>query len=242
MTMMIEFGVPGGERVSGYLAVPEKDQIGPPTESENAPGVVVVQEWWGLNSQIKDVADRLSLEGYRALVPDLYRGRVTQDPDEAQHLMQGLDWAGATNHDIRGALHFLKANGQPTAVLGFCMGGALSIMAGVNLEETNAVVCFYGIPPKEQADPARMAAPFLGHFASEDGWCTPEAVNALEADLKQSNMPVEIHRYEGQHGFFNEQRPPVYNEEAAAQAWERTIAFLRRHIGGAPTAGPRPTP
>lgn len=241
MSMMIQFGSAAGEKLDGYLALPEKDQTARHTPSETAPGVVVVQEWWGLNSQIRDVADRLSLEGYRALVPDLYRGRVTGDADEAQHLMEGLDWSNAARQDIRGALHYLKANGQQAAVLGFCMGGALSIIAGVHVPETDATVCYYGIPPRDVADPAKMQVPFLGHFATDDSWCNPEAVDALDEQIRAAGVPYEIHRYEAQHAFFNNQRPQVYNEEAAKQSWERTLAFLRQHIGpGAESGSPMP--
>ena len=130
----VQFNSPDGSSVPGYLAMPEA--------GESTPGVVVIQEWWGMNSQIKSVADRYAAEGYRALVPDLYRGRVTQDAGEAEHLMTGLDWGGAANQDIRGAVQFLKSGGQKAAVLGFCMGGALTILAAVHVPELDAGVCF----------------------------------------------------------------------------------------------------
>lgn len=218
----IQFKCPNGSTAPGYLATPAK--------GASAAAVVVIQEWWGLNSQIQGVADRFAQAGYRALVPDLYRGRVTQSPDEANHLMSGLDWAGATNQDIRGAAQHLKAGGGKVAVLGFCMGGALTIMSGVHVPEVDAAVCFYGIPPEKAADPQEIRVPIQGHFAQKDDWCTPAAVDALEQKLKAGKVKFELYRYPGQHGFFNEQRPEVYDAQGAAQAWQRTLAFLKAHL------------
>ena len=192
-------------------------------------GIVVIQEWWGLNDQIKGVADRFAAAGYTALAPDLYEGRVTQDPDEANHMMTGLDWGGAYN-DVRGAVQRLKQDCDKVAVLGFCMGGAITIIAGVKIPECDAAVCYYGIPGKEAADPAKMAVPFLGHFASEDDWCTPAAVDALKADLAGVSTPVEIYSYEGkQHAFFNEVSA-AYDKDAAELSWQRTLAFLKAQL------------
>lgn len=222
MGQKIEFKTAGGAICPGYLATP--------ANGDAAPGVVVIQEWWGLNPQIQGVADRFAEAGYRALVPDLYRGRVTTKPDEASHLMNGLDWAGATHQDIRGAVQHLKAKGGKVAVMGFCMGGALTIMAGVHVPEADAGVCFYGIPPEKAADPAKILVPIQGHFAAQDDWCTPAAVDALEKKLMAAKVIHEIHRYPGQHGFFNEKRPEVHDAKASALAWERTLAFLKKHL------------
>jgi len=222
MGTMIEFKTPNGGTAAGYLATP--------AAGDDAPSLVVIQEWWGLNDQIRKVADRFAEQGFRALVPDLYKGRVTGDADEASHLMTGLDWAGATEQDVRGALQHLKANGRKAAVLGFCMGGAITVIAGVKVHETDAAVCFYGIPPAEAADPRRMRVPFQGHFATQDDWCTPAAVDALAGQLHAAGIPHELFRYEAQHAFFNEQRPEVYDAEASRQAWERSLRFLRQHL------------
>jgi carboxymethylenebutenolidase len=223
MGELIQFKRPDGKTCPGYLAKP--------AQGDQAPGVVVIQEWWGMNDQIKKTADRFAQAGYRALVPDLYRGKVTAQADEANHLMTGLNWPDAGTQDVRGAVQYLKTGGK-VAVLGFCMGGALTIIAGVKVPETDAVVCFYGIPPKEAADPAQMRVPFQGHFANQDDWCTPAAVNALEATLKQTKVKSEIYRYPGHHAFFNEARPDVHDPAASKQAWERTLAFLKTHLGG----------
>ena len=215
---LISFTCPDGTEAKGYLAI----------ASEPKGSVVVLQEWWGLNDQIKGVADRFAAAGYTALAPDLYEGRVTQDADEASHMMTGLDWVGASEQDTRGAVQYLKAKtGKKTAVMGFCMGGALTIIAGVKIPECDACVCFYGIPPKEAADPAKITVPFQAHFATKDDWCTPQAVEQLRKDMAGVKSPVDIHEYDGEHGFFNETRD-VFNRNAADVSWERTIDFLNK--------------
>ncbi|HYF57575.1 MAG TPA: dienelactone hydrolase family protein [Burkholderiaceae bacterium] len=226
MGRMMDFERPDGGRTRGYLA----------EAAPGAPGVVVIQEWWGLNDQIRGVADRFARAGWNALAPDLYQGRVTQAPDEANHLMTGLDFAGATHQDIRGAVRALAAGGGKVAVMGFCMGGALTIASAVHVPEVSAAVCFYGIPPKEFADPAAIAIPLQAHFANRDDWCTPAAADALEQAMKAAGRTPEIHRYEADHGFFNERRGDVYDAACAQRAWDRTSAFLARTIGAG--AGP----
>ena len=197
----------------------------------DGPGLVVVQEWWGLNPQIRATADRFAAAGFNAIVPDLYRGKLTTEADEANHLMTTLDWGGAVQ-DMQATLQHLKQTGKKAAVLGFCMGGALTIIASANLPETDAGVCFYGIPPAEAANPKAIRVPFMAHFASQDDWCTPAAVDQLEGQLKEGGVDFILHRYEGrQHAFMNEARPEVYDAAAAQQAWDRSIAFLNEKVG-----------
>lgn len=221
MAGMIEFDRAGGGRCGGYLA----------QAAAGRPGVVVIQEWWGLNDQICGIADRFARAGFTALAPDLYKGRVTQSPDEANHLMTGLDFGGATHQDIRGAVDFLRTTCPSVAVTGFCMGGALTIAAAVHVPGIAAAVCYYGIPPAEFADPAAIRVPFQGHFASRDDWCTPEAVDKLEAAMLEAGAAPEIHRYVADHAFCNERRADVYDAEACNQAWDRTVAMFRRILG-----------
>lgn len=221
MGQMIEFKRPDGSDCRGYLA----------NAGQGARGVVVIQEWWGLNEQICGIADRFGRTGFNALAPDLFKGRVTQKPDEASHLMNGLDFSGATHQDIRGAVDHLRGmGGGKVAAMGFCMGGALSIAAAVHVPKLAAAVCFYGIPPQEFADPGDIRIPFQGHFASKDDWCTPAAVDALEAAMRAKGAMPEIYRYDADHAFFNERRPEVYDATCAKQAWERTLAFLAKHL------------
>ena len=216
---MIEFARPDGGCTRGYLA----------SAGNGRPGVVVIQEWWGLNDQICGVADRFARAGYNALAPDLYKGRLTASPDEANHLMSGLDFADATHQDLRGAAAHLKGSSGKVAVMGFCMGGALTVAALAHIPEFAAGVCFYGIPPKEFADPATIAAPFQGHFANQDDWCTPALVDALETAMTAARRSPEIYRYDAAHAFFNE-RSPAYHLASANQAWDRMAGFLERHL------------
>jgi carboxymethylenebutenolidase len=219
MGTMIDFARPDGGKTKGYLA----------TAGQGRPGVVVIQEWWGLNDQICGVADRFARAGYNALAPDLYKGRVTAQSDEANHLMSGLDFADATNQDLRGAAQNLKGQSGKLAVMGYCMGGALTIAAAVHVLEFTAGVCFYGIPPKEFADPAEVRVPLQGHFANKDDWCTPAAVDQLEQALKAAGITHEIYRYDAAHAFANE-RSAAYDVACANQAWERMTTFLRTQI------------
>src|ERR1700753_3390285 len=158
MGTMIEFARPDGGKTQGYLA----------PAGQGRPGIVVIQEWWGLNDQICGVADRFARAGYNALAPDLYKGRVTTSPDEANHLMTGLDFPGATHQDLRGAALRLQEQSNKIAVMGFCMGGALTSAPAVSVQKFAPAVCFSGIPPKDFADPAKIRVPFQGHFANQD--------------------------------------------------------------------------
>ena len=196
------------------------------------PALVLIQEWWGLNAQIKRTADRFAEAGYRTLVPDLFRGRLAGDADEAKHLMGGLDFADAAKQDIQGAVTFLLQDSARCAVAGFCMGGALAILAAVHVEGLHAGACFYGIPPKEAADPSRIRIPMIYHFADKDEWCTPTAVDSLEADLEKGGEPYELHRYAADHAFMNEARPEVYDPASAQRAWKRTLTFLEHRLRG----------
>lgn len=219
MGQMTRFTRPDGGSCAGYLA----------EAGAGAPGIVVIQEWWGLNDQICGVADRFARAGFTALAPDLYQGRVTQAPDEANHLMTGLDFPGATHQDIRGAVDFLAARGK-VGVMGFCMGGALTVAAAVHVPKVAAAVCFYGIPPREFADPAAIKVPFQGHFANRDDWCTAAAANELEARMREAGQSPDIYRYDADHAFFNERRADVYDADCANQAWERTVDFLTKAL------------
>jgi carboxymethylenebutenolidase len=219
MGKMIDFSCPNTSTASGYYA-----------QSSATAGIVLLQEWWGLNEQMKQVAQRVASAGFNALVPDLYQGRVTQDPDEAGHMMEGLDWVGATAQEVRGAAQHLKQSGGKVAVMGYCMGGALSIIAGVTLEEADAIVCYYGIPPTEQADPAQLRVPMQAHFANSDDWCTPQAVNDMEATVKAAGRDYELYRYDAQHGFFNAGEPTVYDEATAELSWQRALEFLNTQL------------
>src|SRR5690349_16692037 len=144
MSGMVSFLRPDGQTCSGFYAEP--------AGGATAPGIVVIQEWWGVNDQIKGVAAKLADAGYRALVPDLYRGKIGVDAQEAEHLMNNLDFGDAASQDIRGAVMHLKSAGSKVAVMGFCMGGALSLLSATKVPELDAVVSWYGMPPLEYLD------------------------------------------------------------------------------------------
>ena len=218
MAETITFKRPDSKDASGYLA----------SAGGGAPGMVVIQEWWGVNDQIKGVADRLAGLGYHSLVPDLYKGKVTVEAEEANHMMQNLDFADAAT-DVRGAVEHLKQSCPKVGVIGFCMGGALTVLAAVYAKAADAAVCWYGVPPEEAADTRTISMPFQGHFALEDTVFTPAQVDALEARLKEGNVAHEIYRYQAQHAFGNE-TGAHYNADAANLAWERSTAFLARHL------------
>jgi carboxymethylenebutenolidase len=222
MGEMMEFKRSDGKSCPGYLATPKA--------GSSAPGFVVIQEWWGLNDQIKKTADRLAAAGYRALVPDLYRGKITTAADEANHLMTNLNFPDAAGQDIRGAVQYLKQSSKKVAVGGFCMGGALTILAAVFVSEMDAGACFYGIPPLDAASLKAITIPLICHFANRDDWCTPAKVNELETALKESKSQFEIYRYDAQHAFMNEARPEVYDALSAKTAWERTLTFLKKAL------------
>ena len=145
-------------------------------------------------------------------------------------MMDGLDFVDATQQDIRGAVQHLQQGGGKIGVMGFCMGGALTVSSAALLPEVAAGVCFYGIPPKDIADPAIIRIPLQGHFANKDTWCTPQMVDALEATMKAAGNTPQIFRYDAHHAFFNRNRPEVYDAEAAALAWDRMLTFLHLHL------------
>ncbi|MFC5430661.1 dienelactone hydrolase family protein [Paraburkholderia denitrificans] len=221
---MITFTRPDGQALQGYLAKPEK--------TEGAPAIVVIQEWWGLNDQIRGVANRLAQAGYLVLVPDLYRGKATVEEEEANHLMNGLDFADAASQDIRGAVDFLKTLTDRVGVTGFCMGGALTLLAATQIPGLSAVVVWYGCPPLDYIDATKITAPVLGHWATQDMFFEADMIDALETKLRDAKVDVEFHRYLAHHAFANEtaagpgriaatQYDPVW----AQLAWDRTLTF-----------------
>lgn len=199
--------------------------------SPEAPAIILIQEWWGINAQICGVAQRLADAGYNVLIPDLYRGKLATDSDEAHHLMGSLDFPDALFQDLVGAVTTAREHHGKVAVLGFCMGGALTLGAAVHIPTTSAAICFYGVPPAALADPANLQVPLQCHFADHDDWVTPDVVATLEQSLRGVKVEHEIYRYDAHHAFFNEARPEVHHPEAADLAWRRSLAFLARHLG-----------
>jgi carboxymethylenebutenolidase len=228
MNQTITFKRPDGKECGGFIVEP--------AAGAKAPGLVVIQEWWGVNDQIKRVANRLAAAGYRALVPDLYRGKVTLDHKEAEHLMNGLNFGDAATQDIRGAVQYLKQSGAKAGVMGFCMGGALTVLAAAHVPEADVAVIWYGCPPLEYIDASKIKAAILGHFSTNDAFFPVTQTNGLEQKFKDANVKYEFYRYDAKHAFANEtiKNPPIpieYNPAAADLAWQRTMEFLKRTLG-----------
>lgn len=221
MGQMISFKRPDGGDCSGYLSAT--------AGSEKAPGIVVIQEWWGLNDQIKGVADRFAALGYRALVPDLYKGKVTVEAAEANHLMTSLNFGDAATQNIRGAAQHLKQSGGKVGVVGFCMGGALTIVSAMYVPEGDAYSSWYGFPPDEAGDVRNIKKPLQLHLAENDQAFAPERGKALEAKLREGKVPFESHWYNAGHAFFNEKNAS-YNADCAKQAWDRTLEFFGKNL------------
>ena len=226
---MIQFTRPDGKTVDGYLVEPPN--------AANAPGIVVIQEWWGLDDQIKEVANRLAGAGYRALVPDLYRGKLALEAHEAEHLMNDLNFGDAASQDIRGAVQYLKATGSSkVAVTGFCMGGALTVLSACFVPELDATVVWYGNPPAEFVDANNITKPMMGHWSMQDEFFSPAGVDELEQKLKLAGVEHEFHRYDAKHAFANPQAdarglaPLQYHPEAAELAWKRSLDFLNKYL------------
>jgi carboxymethylenebutenolidase len=219
---MAEFPT-NGHRTQGYLATPAAGK---------GPGVLVIQEWWGLVPHIKSVCDRFAAEGFSALAPDMYHGKTASEPDEAGKLFMALNIAQAEK-DLAGAAKYLASHSSTSklGVVGFCMGGQLALFAGCTEASIGAVVDFYGIHPNVTPNYARLAGPVLGLFAEKDAFVTPDTARGVEAAIKKAGKPVEIHVYPGvDHAFFNDENPGAYDKAAAEDAWRRTLAHFRTNL------------
>lgn len=217
-----------GHESSGYLAVPA---------SGRGPGVVVIQEWWGLVPHIRDVCDRFAAEGFVALAPDLYDGHTTAEPDEAGKLMMTMN-LGAAMDRVGGAADMLLAHDAVTSdlvgVTGFCMGGGLAMLTACRRPDAvGACVTFYGVIPWPDAEPgwSTLSAPVLGHFAAGDDSFPPAKVDELRQRLTALGKDVTFTVHPGvDHAFFNDDRPEVYDEATASATWAETLAFLRHNL------------
>jgi carboxymethylenebutenolidase len=229
MGELVEFAS-NGHTAGGYLSVPG---------GGSGPGVIVIQEWWGLVDHIKELCDRFAAEGFTALAPDLYHGTTVanSEPDEAGKLLMALNLEQA-GRDMSGAVDFLLAQpsvtGDQVGVVGFCMGGGLALMLATQRPDAiGACVPYYGIIPWEHANPdwSKLDCPVLGHFAANDGFFTPDKVAELEARLAGLGKDVELNVYpDVDHAFFNDSRPEVYDEATAVATWASSLAFLRAKL------------
>ena len=222
----VEFEANGGT-APGYLSTPE---------SGSGPGTIVLQEWWGLDSSIRDICDRFAGEGFFALAADLFRGETTDQPDEAEQKMMALSMDQA-ERDMRGAVDFLAEQegyeGGGVGSVGFCLGGGLSVWAATVNPKVRATVTYYYVMPHGKPDFSRLQGPVLGHFGTADDFVPVEDAEALEQEIAEaSDQPVEFEFYEGQgHAFANDHdRLGTYDREAADRAWRRTVDFLRSNL------------
>lgn len=225
ITETVEYEDTDGEVLMGYLARPDG--------GDAQPGIIVLQEWWGLNDHIKDVTRRFAEQGYVALAPDLYKGVVATEPDEARKLVMELDMAEAVR-EIQRAVGFLLEQeyvaGEKTGIVGFCMGGRLVLMTALQEERLGASVAFYGSPLAPEQAP-ETKSPILGLYGSADSGIPVEGVNAMGEALTEAGIENEIHIYDGaQHAFFNDTRESSYDAEAAADAWEKTLAWFNTYL------------
>ncbi len=208
-----------GHTCDGYLA-------------GSGPGVLVIQEWWGLVPHIKDVVDRFAAARFTALAPDLYHGESSTEPDGAGKLMMALNLAQA-GKDMSGAVDLLqeRSGTAKVGVVGFCMGGGLAlVVASQRPDAVAACAPYYGAIPWESAQPdwAAIQATVVGEYAENDGWASPEAARSLEATLRAAGVDATMHIHPGcDHAFFNDTRPEVYSADASAVAWARTTDLFR---------------
>ena len=222
MGEMVEFKSNGGT-CTGYLA------------GTSGPGVIVIQEWWGLVPHITDIADRFAAEGFVALAPDMYHGEMTDEPDMAGKLLMSMNLATA-GKDLSGAVDLLQERTGRTkvGVTGFCMGGGLALMAAcLRPDAIAAAAPFYGgMRPDTVIEWDNLAAVVEGHYAATDrGTAAPEAVKELEATLRGKGKNATFHVYPGtQHAFFNDTRPEVYDAAVAKTSWDRTLALFRANL------------
>jgi len=219
---MVDFPSNGGTTM-GYLATPA---------SGRGPGILVLQEWWGLVGHIKKVCDRFAAEGFSALAPDMYHGLTASEPDGAGKLFMALN-IGQAEKDLRGAATYLAQHSSTARLgaVGFCMGGQLALFAGTLNPSVGAVVNFYGIHPNVKPDYGKLSGPVLGLFAEKDGFVTPQVAKDTDAAIKKAGKRSEITIYPNvDHGFFNDERPDVFNEAAADDAWRRTLAHFRQNL------------
>jgi carboxymethylenebutenolidase len=224
MTTRIDLESTAGERIQGELKEPPG--VG------KAPGLIVVQEWWGVNDHIRSLVDRFAAAGFLALAPDLYKGKTTKDVGEASKLMNALDWGKAVE-DVGGAARLLakhpRCNGK-VGITGFCMGGAVALAAGARIPELRAVVPFYGMPDPA-TDYTKMTAAVLGHYGEKDTYYDPGKVRALEKRLRDAGKRADLQIYAAGHAFVNDTRPEAYDAAAANLAWDQTLTFLHAELG-----------
>jgi carboxymethylenebutenolidase len=207
-------------------------------DSEASAAVILIQEWWGINDHIRDIAGRYAQEGYLCVAPDLYRGKVARDSQEAAKLMHDLDTVDGME-TIRQAIAEIKRISavRKIGITGYCMGGTFALRAACEISELAAAAPFYGDIPETHVL-EKLNVPTLFFAGTRDAWITPEKVDILKEAVRKGNLPLEVVSYDADHAFFNDTRPEVYNREAAADAWQRVLELFRKHLGASARATP----
>jgi carboxymethylenebutenolidase len=193
--------------------------------------VLLIQEWWGINEHVRDIAGRYAQEGYLCVAPDLYRGRVTRDAAEASAMMHALaidDGMETIKKAMAAAEETYKV--ARFAITGYCMGGTFAMRAACDIPDLKAAAPFYGDIPEEDVL-KKLKVPTLFIAGKKDAWINPEKVNGLKEMAAKYNLPVETVSYDADHAFFNDTRPEVYDAKAAADAWARVQEHFRKHLG-----------
>jgi carboxymethylenebutenolidase len=206
-------------------------------ETDTAAAVLLIHEWWGINDHVRDIAGRFASEGFLCVAPDLFRGKVTTNSDEAAQMMNALaieDGLETIRETIAEAKLAYKV--QKIGINGYCMGGTYALRAACEIEELAACAPFYGdIPPEDILK--NLNAPTLFIAGKRDNWINADKVNQIKEATKKYNLPVEVMVYDADHAFFNNTRPEVYNAEAAADAWKRVLELFRKHLAVAVPTG-----
>ena len=206
-----------------------------PGGSQPVPAIVVVHEWWGLNGQIRSLATRLARQGYIAIVPDLYHGKIADDPMKAHELTRGLDRDEALG-TLAAAVAWIRAQPRTArskiAAIGFCMGGGLAQEMGLRGTGVAAVVMFYGVPETDEQRLAKLDAPLQAHFGEQDDGIPGKRVDEFRSTLEKLGKTHEVYIYPGAGHAFMHDGQPSYRPDAARQAWARTLAFLQKHLKG----------
>jgi carboxymethylenebutenolidase len=209
-------------------------------EHDTNTAVILIQEWWGINQHIRDIAGRYADEGYNCVVPDLYRGRLAQDAEEASALMHGLAIEDGME-TIRKAIDAARDTFglDQFVITGYCMGGTFALRAACQIPDLKAAAPFYGDVPEAEVL-KKLSVPTLFIAGKRDSWITPEKVNGLREAASKYGLPVESVSYDADHAFFNDTRPEVYNREAAKDAWQRVLKFFEEHTSAQHAEAGRP--
>jgi carboxymethylenebutenolidase len=212
-----------GGKTSAFVALPGETEKG-------AAAVILIQEWWGINDHIRDIAGRYASDGFVCVAPDLFRGKIASSPQEASRLMNelaiedGLDIIGRAIEETR------RAYGVSSmGITGYCMGGTFALRAACDIKTLGAAAPFYGDIPEEEKL-AQLTVPTLFIAAKLDNWITPAKVKELEDAARKYNLPVEVVSYDADHAFFNDTRPEVYQSVAAQDAWQRVLKLFRANL------------